>query len=320
MSDSEDADRHTQIFPAVFETMIRADPTSRARMPFDPARMQTLREHHALVSLVSSAAGDDGSGLVDDGRGPTRLPAFVTPTGCRTSTRSPTANAKSTWPAKRTFSRPTPRTCRRSPCATSRPPSPARHARPATANRARTTPAASPRRPSAARPSALRDVEPKPERRQRRRPTEDRRAAGRGQDGYFKTGWEADKGFGVPARVFSGVSLEDPREVLTVGFVGVEPEDLAAGLEQVADQEKTRHVKIDDVIESTELSAMYALVSEHDFSEIPREISIGTTDSLLSALQTQAQTTPQPHGGAPPWGAWAQAALLARRRGCSASG
>ena len=56
MSDSDDADRHTQIFRSVYETMIRADPTSRARMPFDPARMQTLRDHHALVSLVSSAA------------------------------------------------------------------------------------------------------------------------------------------------------------------------------------------------------------------------------------------------------------------------
>ena len=101
----------------------------------------------------------------------------------------------------------------------------------------------------------------------------------------FKTAWEAEKGFGVPARVFSGVSLDNTREVVTVGFVGVGPEDLAAGLEQVADQEKTRHVKIDDVIESTELRAMYALVSEHDFSEMPREISIGTTDSLLSALR-----------------------------------
>jgi Replication-relaxation/Type IV secretion-system coupling protein DNA-binding domain len=79
MSDSEDADRHTQIFRSVYETMIRADPTSRARMPFDPARMQTLRDHYALVSLVSSAAGD-GSGLVDDGQGATRLPAFVTQT------------------------------------------------------------------------------------------------------------------------------------------------------------------------------------------------------------------------------------------------
>jgi hypothetical protein len=80
MSDSEDADRHTQIFRSVYETMVRADPTSRARMPFDPARMQTLADHHALVSLVSSSGGETASGLLDASRGATRLPAFVTQT------------------------------------------------------------------------------------------------------------------------------------------------------------------------------------------------------------------------------------------------
>ncbi|MDQ3647296.1 MAG: type IV secretion system DNA-binding domain-containing protein, partial [Actinomycetota bacterium] len=81
MSDSDDADRHTQIFRSVYETMVRADPTSRARMPFDPSRMQTLRDHHALVSLVSSAAGrPDAAGLLAEGQGATRLPAFVTQT------------------------------------------------------------------------------------------------------------------------------------------------------------------------------------------------------------------------------------------------
>jgi Replication-relaxation/Type IV secretion-system coupling protein DNA-binding domain len=80
MSDSEDADRHTQIFRSVYETMVRADPTSRARMPFDPARMQTLRDHHGLVSLVSTADAANGGGLVAGGPGATRLPAFVTQT------------------------------------------------------------------------------------------------------------------------------------------------------------------------------------------------------------------------------------------------
>lgn len=75
MSDSDDADRHSQIFRSVYETMVRADPTSRARMPFDPARMQTLRDHHALASLVCTAAGD-----ADAGAGATRLQAFVTQT------------------------------------------------------------------------------------------------------------------------------------------------------------------------------------------------------------------------------------------------
>jgi Replication-relaxation/Type IV secretion-system coupling protein DNA-binding domain len=80
MSDSEDADRHTQIFRSVYETTVRADPTSRARMPFDPARMQTLRDHHGLVSLVSTPDGGNRTGLVAESAGATRLPAFVTQT------------------------------------------------------------------------------------------------------------------------------------------------------------------------------------------------------------------------------------------------
>ena len=81
MSDSDDANRHSQIFRSVYETMVRADPTSRARMPFDPARMQTLRDHHALVSLVSSpVAGEGDGGLLAASHGATRLPAFVTQT------------------------------------------------------------------------------------------------------------------------------------------------------------------------------------------------------------------------------------------------
>ena len=81
MSDSDDANRHSQIFRSVYETMVRADPTSRARMPFDPARMQTLADHHALVSAVSAPVASDGDGgLLAGGRGATRVPAFVTET------------------------------------------------------------------------------------------------------------------------------------------------------------------------------------------------------------------------------------------------
>jgi hypothetical protein len=102
----------------------------------------------------------------------------------------------------------------------------------------------------------------------------------------FKAVWEAEKGFGVPTRVFNAVNLEDPREVLSIGFVGVEPDDLAASIERVSDQEKVRHDRIAAVIESTEPKAMYALTSEHDFTEVPREISIASAESLLAALRT----------------------------------
>jgi hypothetical protein len=80
MSDSDDAGDHTQIFRSVYETMVRADPSSRVRMPFDPARLQTLRDHHALVSLVCSGSQSTPGGIAGSGPGASRLPAFVTQT------------------------------------------------------------------------------------------------------------------------------------------------------------------------------------------------------------------------------------------------
>lgn len=100
----------------------------------------------------------------------------------------------------------------------------------------------------------------------------------------FIEAWEADKGFGVPARVFNAVNLADEREVLSVGFVAIDPAALAAGTEDVATQEQVRHDRIDDVIESTELKAMYDLATEHDLSDDPREIEVGSPESLLRAL------------------------------------
>ena len=100
----------------------------------------------------------------------------------------------------------------------------------------------------------------------------------------FEQAWRAEQGFGVPARVISAVSLEDPREVLTVGFVDVEPAALAAGADSVADQEAKRHSRIDDVIESTELRGFYEVAGEFDFSGEPREIERGSGSSLFEGL------------------------------------
>jgi hypothetical protein len=102
----------------------------------------------------------------------------------------------------------------------------------------------------------------------------------------FERAWAAERGFGVPARVFNSVSLEDPAEILSVGFVDVDPSDLAANAASVADQEAERHDRIDEVIESTELRAFYELRSEHDFSGAPRAIDPGSAESLLAALRS----------------------------------
>jgi len=76
--------------------------------------------------------------------------------------------------------------------------------------------------------------------------------------------------------VFNAVNLADDREVLSVGFVAVEPEALPAGIARVGAQEQRRHGRIDEVIESTELRAMYRLAAEHDLSGDPREIEVGS--------------------------------------------
>lgn len=101
----------------------------------------------------------------------------------------------------------------------------------------------------------------------------------------FEAAWAAEKGFGVPARVFNAINLADSREVLTFGFVAIEPGELEGASEAVADQERTRHSRIDEVIESTELRAMYELVSEHDLSDAPTAIAAGSPESLLRDLQ-----------------------------------
>ncbi|GAA1698749.1 hypothetical protein GCM10009808_15310 [Microbacterium sediminicola] len=100
----------------------------------------------------------------------------------------------------------------------------------------------------------------------------------------FIRAWEADEGFGVPARVFNAVSLSDPREVLSVGFVDIPADALRATAEQVADQEAKRHSRIDEVIESTELRAFYDLRTEHDFSGEPTEIELGSLASMVAVL------------------------------------
>lgn len=101
----------------------------------------------------------------------------------------------------------------------------------------------------------------------------------------FTRAWEAERGFGVPARVFTAVSLSDPGEILTVGFVDLDPAELEAGAAAVAEQEHQRHEAIAAVIESTELREFYALGSEFDFSGEPREVVPSSPESLLAALR-----------------------------------
>jgi hypothetical protein len=100
----------------------------------------------------------------------------------------------------------------------------------------------------------------------------------------FLRAWEADRGFGVPARVVNAIALDDPREILSIGFVGIDAGALPGAVDAVADPEAVRHSRIDDVIESTVLHAFYDLRTEHDFTADPRAVTVGSSESLFATL------------------------------------
>jgi hypothetical protein len=102
----------------------------------------------------------------------------------------------------------------------------------------------------------------------------------------FVEEWDADRGFGVPTRVFNAQSLDDPRDVISIGFVDVSVDELREGLASVAAQEHVRHDRIDTVVESTSLRCMYELGTEHDFTSAPLAIEPGSPASLLARLHS----------------------------------
>ena len=101
----------------------------------------------------------------------------------------------------------------------------------------------------------------------------------------FVNEWEADQGFGVPTRVFNAQSLEDPRDVISIGFVAVTVDQLQQGLGAFAAPESVRHDRISTVIESTDLRCMYEVRTEHDFTVEPNEIGLSSAESLFSTLR-----------------------------------
>jgi hypothetical protein len=100
----------------------------------------------------------------------------------------------------------------------------------------------------------------------------------------FVREWEADEGFGVPTRVFNAQSLSDSRDVISIGFVAADVDQLTQWLSGDHAPEAIRHERIDTVVESTTLRCMYELHTEHDFSRLPRQIDVGSPASLLAAL------------------------------------
>lgn len=100
----------------------------------------------------------------------------------------------------------------------------------------------------------------------------------------FVRAWEADQGFGVPTRVFNAQSLEDPRDIISIGFAALDPGQLQQGIARSLAPEAVRHDRINEVIESTTLRCRYELKTEHDFTQDPRSLDMGSDESLLHSL------------------------------------
>ncbi len=100
----------------------------------------------------------------------------------------------------------------------------------------------------------------------------------------FIAEWRADVGFGVATRVFNAQSVADPRDIISIGFIDVSPEQFAELVQKSQASEAVRHARIDTVIESTTLKCQYEVRSEHDFTVEPTEIPPESPLSLLAAL------------------------------------
>ncbi len=71
---------------------------------------------------------------------------------------------------------------------------------------------------------------------------------------------------GVPVRVITARRVDDPREVITIGQLGLPIERLDGALAAVAAQERRRDDQLDDVIGSTQLRGIYEAIASDDLT------------------------------------------------------
>jgi hypothetical protein len=93
--------------------------------------------------------------------------------------------------------------------------------------------------------------------------------------------WEAERGYGVPTRVITAQSLEDPRDILSIGFVDVTAAELRQWLADDPGSDDERHERIETVIEATTFRGMFEVAAEHDFTDAPVRIEPGSAGSLV---------------------------------------
>ena len=106
----------------------------------------------------------------------------------------------------------------------------------------------------------------------------------------FREAWLPEKGFGWPTRVVTAQRMDDPHEIITIGFSDISPEQGEALLAQVgvdesgeergetvdepddqhltevADEQLRRRGRISEVIEPEMTRAFYLQVAEDDLT------------------------------------------------------
>jgi hypothetical protein len=82
----------------------------------------------------------------------------------------------------------------------------------------------------------------------------------------FRAAWHRERGFGVPTRVVTGQAIDDPLEIVTIGFTDIELDEAEAFLERTAPEEARRHERIAEVIEPGMTRAFYIQVADDDLS------------------------------------------------------
>ena len=106
----------------------------------------------------------------------------------------------------------------------------------------------------------------------------------------FREAWLPEKGFGWPTRVVTAQRMDDPREIITIGFSDIKAEQAAgllapvglaasgaerseaaakpddAHLGEVTDEQLRRRSRIDEVIEPEVTRTFYVQVADDDLA------------------------------------------------------
>ena len=82
----------------------------------------------------------------------------------------------------------------------------------------------------------------------------------------FREAWAREQGFGVPTRVVTGQGLDDPREIVTIGFTDIERSEIEGFLERTAPIERARHDRIAEVVEPEMTRSFYLQIADDDLT------------------------------------------------------